>query len=107
MNKTRFGELMPTNEKSFHFNFNSKNNLLLQQMKFQIKNISTGGYIFYGKNAQELVKIGDITLMKGSLEKQKQSHCNQSDNFEYGGISNALCGKTKFTISQLLVLQMN
>ena len=105
--KKKSWQMIQTIDESFHFNLSSKNNRLSQPMKFPITDTSTSGYILYGKPSPELITIGDITLMKGSLEKQKQSHCNQSDNFEYGGISNALCGKTKFTISQLLVLQMN
>ena len=85
------------------------NNRLPKPMKFEIKSLRTGGICLLNKPSDYLITLGDI-----HLKKQKtfyRSDCEYfNEQFEYHGIENALCGKTRnsngFTIKRFLVIQM-
>ena len=97
-----------TDNKSFEFNLES-NGRLQQPMKFEIKDLKKGGYCLYEKSDYDLIILGDIYLYKEN--EKNYSHCWQHkySPFDYHGIKNALCGKTKyenFTPKRILVIQM-
>ena len=82
-----------TDDKSFEFNLKSKNNRLLQPMKFEIKKLKCG-YVMFSKSNEKLIELGNIILKK---ENDKQSVCYKNeDTYDNKGILNALCGKTRY-----------
>ena len=99
-----------TDNKSFQFNLQSKNNRLDKPMKFEIKDLKEGGIYLYKKSDEyNLIDLGDIRLLKEYWKNE--SYCWQfEDRFNYHGIKNALCGKTGygefFTPKRILVIQM-
>ena len=105
-----------TDNKTFHFNLQTKNNRLDKPMKFEIKDLNYGG-IWLCKNSDifdDLIILGEIRLKKEN--NKNKSFCEQyEENFNYHGIINALCGKTYdynsfkgecFTPKRILVIQM-
>ena len=96
-----------------HFiNLQSNNNRLKEPMKFKIKNLRYGGIHLYEKLDYELIKLGDIYLMKEN-RKNKSFYEQNKGRFDYHGIENALCGKDSdkyrkiyFTPKRILVIQM-
>ena len=105
-----------TNLKSFEFNLQS-NGRLNEMMKFEIKD-TRFGHVLYDKSHDYLAAFGNIYLRK---ENNKMvSYCFKQNNqrFDYKGIDNALCGKTRtdnnrvwegefFTPKRIIVIQMN
>ena len=105
-----------TDNKSFEFNLQSKNNRLKKPMKFEIKDLTYGYGLYQKSNGYDLIGLGNIELMKENYKNE--SCCLQNEyNFNYHGIKNALCGKTRyyenyeykgyFTPKRILVIQMN
>ena len=103
-------EWQQTDDKSFQFNLQSKNNRLDKPMKFEIKDLKDGGIKLYEKSYDDLIELGNIYLNKEN--SKNQSYCYQNENnFNYHGIENAVCGKTWinggcFTPKRILVIQM-
>ena len=101
-----------TDNKTFHFNLQSKYNRLDKPMKFEIKNLKEGGICLSEQSDDWLIRLGDINLRKEN--KKNRSFCYQNkDKFNYHGIENALCGKSakkffgeSFTPKRILVIQM-
>ena len=120
MNTQVVGKYFPncqeTDDKSFHFNLQSKNNRLDKPMKFEIKDLKRGGIWLIEKSDDYLITLGNIYLCKENYKNE--SYCEQyEDCFNYHGIENALCGKTtffgfddyngeSFTTKRILVVQM-
>ena len=105
----KYYQIVETDSKSFHFNLFS-NNRLKEPMKFEVKSLKKGGYIFFDKSNPVLIRLGDISLSKEN--KKNQSYCLQTkENFNYHLINNALCGKTgiinKIIPKRIIVIQMN
>ena len=87
-------------------------------MKFEIKNKCLGGYKLFNSNdgSSGLIKIGNISL--GKYHHKHLSYCLENNShFDFKGIPNALCGKTKvyenknpigpfFNIKRIVVIQM-
>ena len=98
-------------EKSFHFNLDSKGRLS-SPMKFEIRKAKFCGYGLYEHSADRLIDIGDIRLYK--QHQKSQSFCVQTNYyFNYHGIENALCGKEYsihcsdcFIPQRIIVIQM-
>ena len=96
-----------TDRKSFHFNLIS-NGRLRQPMKFQLRNISCGIWLF-GNSDELLITIGDIVLSKQN-RKNECWYYQSNDNFHNHGIENAVCGKrglnNPFNPKRIIVIQM-
>ena len=111
--KTTEGKKVDTNDKTFHFNISSRNRLT-QPMKFPITNCKFGGIGLYHQRNPILIELGNIVLY--TKDYKNDSYCYQNTyNFDYKRIPNALCGKTKhgkhlvgqsFKLSRLVVIQM-
>ena len=83
-----------TNNKSFEFNIQSKDNRLSYPMKFEIKETDRGNCELFPESDKLLIAIGDIRLYKE--EYKNETYCWQEEHaFDYRGIRNALCGKAK------------
>ena len=83
----RYGIEFGTDNKSFEFNLQSENNRLEKPMKFEILNLEKG----YCLNS--LIILGDIVLINNQKD-YSESFCYQcNSDFDYHGISSALCGK--------------
>ena len=104
-----------TDAKSFEFNLQS-NGRLTGPMKFEIKNLKHG-YGLKNKSHKILIQIGNIQLLKEN--EHNLSKCLQKEDiFDYHGIENAVCGRTRyrdengerqgeyFTLKRILVIQM-
>ena len=84
---------IPTNDKSYEFNLQS-NGRFKETMKFPIVN-KRKGYSLFDEDDKRLITIGNIYLYKENY--QHLSFClNNEKNYDYQGISNAICGKTRF-----------
>ena len=111
----KYGKVIPTDEKSFLFNLES-NGRFEDCMKYPIKHLEKGGYQLYQNNDEKLISLGAIHLKKQN-EKQFSFIFQFNDWFEYHGLKDALCSKTRtnlfslndncFIMKQLLVIQMN
>ena len=111
-----YGKNMKTDENSFHFTLKFKNKRIERATKYEIKDFEKGGYWLLPNDNKWLIKLGDIVLSKHNTKEK--SYCCQSENtFDYHGIKNALCGKTKYkennewkgdeyTPKRILVFQM-
>ena len=98
-------EWTETDNRTFHFNLESKDNRLSKPMKFEITDPQKGGCYLSEKSHECLIVLGDITLHKEN--KKNESCCDQDeDNFDYHGIEKALCGKEYFIPQKILVIQM-
>ena len=94
----------PTDNKSFHFNLESKENRLNQPMKYEIKDTSSG-YCLFKENDDYLIWIGDIWIAKES--KKTKSYTRQNENnFDYYSIPKALNGSIAFIPKRIIVFQM-
>ena len=113
-----YDEWIETDDKSFEFNIESKNNRLQQPIKFEINDPMLGGYYLYDKTNElgKLISLGDVELFKE--KNKKKSYCFQNNSvFKYHDIDKALCGRTgywdrkvrgdTFTPKRILVIQMN
>ena len=108
----KFDCFQQTDNESFEFNLQSKNNRLNKPMKFEINDLYFGGFYLYKQSDYYLIKLGNIYLYKEN--RKIVSHCNQYENyFNYHGVKNALCGKEpdehiemNFTPKRILVIQM-
>ena len=106
-----YNKWIESDSKTFLFNIQS-NGRLQQPIKFEIKDISSGGYCLYEDYEEMLIEIGDIALCKANTKIN--SYCFQYQKyFDYHGIENALCGKQRnaygyfdFTIKRIVVIQM-
>ena len=103
-----------TNNKSFLFNLQSKDNRLEKPMKFEIKHLYYGSIQLspISSGYESLIYLGDIHLNK---ENNKNGSCCQQyeDYFNYHGIQKALCGKIgtwisgeRFPPKRIFVVQM-
>ena len=104
----RYFEVIATDNKTFHFNLQSKNERLKQPMKFEIKDLEWGGINLFEKSHHCLITLGNIYLYK---QNQKSDSCckQYEERFNYHGIGNALCGKIgldTFIPKRILVIQM-
>ena len=74
-------------------------------MKFEIKDSYWGGYNIFSEKEKWLIWLGDICLKK---ENKKNKSCSNQNsfNFDYHGIQNALCSHYYFTPKRILVIQM-
>ena len=108
----KYDKRIKTDNKTFHFNLESKDNRLQQPMKFEIKYLKYKFRLFKKTYWNDnLISLGDIELMKENYKNG--SYCSQyEDIFDYHGIENALCGKTikfgkyYFTPKRIVVIQM-
>ena len=108
-----FYDYVETDNQSFVFNLQSQNNRLPRPMKFDIIDTEKGGYkLFDQSHRWYLIYLNEIILYK---QNQKQlCYCQQRNVFDYQGIENALCGKTKhskdqceyFIPKRILIIQM-
>ena len=79
-------------------------------MKFELKEKFYGGYVISEKWSNELIRLGNIVIMKE--EYKTTSYCVQFEKgFDYHEINKALCGKTwndyvHFKPKHILVIQM-
>ena len=99
-----------TDDNSFQFNLQSKNNRLDKPMKFEIKDLKDGGISLEEKSSYYLIELSDICLKKENQKTSSQCYQNE-DWFNYHGIQNALCGKTWengnfFKLKRIFVIQM-
>ena len=105
----KYNERMETDNKSFQFNLQSKNNRLQSSMQFEINDLQNGGIQLYERNNNILISLGNIHLHKEN--DNNNSTCQQNENyFNYHEIPNALCGQLwenkYFTTKRILVIQM-
>ena len=109
----RLIQIKPTNEKSFHFNIQSRNNRLSNPMKFEIKEPYSHGYGFvWCPKPTTLIRIGTI-IIKNKRFKNNSYCLPQNDSFDFHGIERALCGNEPnekgnmiFSPKRMLVIQM-
>ena len=108
----KYGERIPTDVKSFEFNLESKGRIP-KPMKFEIKDITNGGYRLCSQNSDELIYLGNIFIRK--KQRTHFSYCNQiSEKFEYHNINKAICGRLYnsgqtegfFIPTRIIVIQM-
>ena len=103
LNNRCFGASNIADDKSFHFNLQSKNNRLGKPMKFEIKNLKRGGVTTFQTQSPRVshklfFKAGDIFFCPKYFKDK--SFCEQNeDRFNYHGIDKALCGKGKVSDS--------
>ena len=77
-------------------------------MKFEIRDITEGGYRLWNRSEDWLIAIGDIYLYKKNVSHQANC-CQLGNRFNYPRIQGALCGKInpeKITPKRIVVIQM-
>ena len=101
--EAKYNQWISTTSKTFHFTLQTATERLSKPMKFEINDISEGGYWLSPKSNDNLIGIGNIWIMKDRIGKV--SKCYQY-SFTYPDIENVLCGKETFIPKHILVIQM-
>ena len=91
--------------KSFHFNLQSKNNRLNKPMKFEIIDLYSGGIELYKKSDGSLIWLGEILLSKEN-EKGESYFMRYVKPIEDNEIKKELYRKEDFIPKRILVIQM-
>ena len=105
-------KMKSTDSNSFHFNLESKDNRLNGPKRFEIKDQRVGYYLYTNSN-KRLLFLGNIIICKEN-DKNESYYVQNNDQFDYHGIENALCRKSKtederkiyFIPKRILVIQM-
>ena len=69
-------------------------------LKFEMKGENYPQIVTIKTTEERLIQLGDIGLHKENTKNK--SCCYQSENYNYDGLTDCLCGKTGFWIGQEL-----